>query len=67
MIDVPTDSKNVPTFYTSKQKSAEKAKPAARLCVRLQRVHEQVTNVLALNGPAEWGPSDHCRVMITVS
>ena len=27
--------------------------------------HEQVT-ARALNGIAEWGPSDHCRLLITV-
>ena len=67
MIDVPTDSKNVPTFYTSKQKSAEKANRQLDYVFASRGFHEQVTNVLALNGPAEWGPSDHCRVMITVS
>ncbi len=65
MVGVPPDSKNVPTFYTRGKKPVE-ADRQLDYVFASKGFHEQVS-VKALNGPDEWGPSDHCRVMITVS
>ena len=60
--DVPSDTKNVPTFY----------RPGGRPGTAVNQLdyafasrgfHERVS-VRAMNGIAEWGPSDHCRLMI---
>ena len=65
MPDVPPDSKNVPTFH----KAGESPKSADRqldYAFASRGFHEEVT-VQALNGADEWGPSDHCRLMITIT
>jgi endonuclease/exonuclease/phosphatase family metal-dependent hydrolase len=63
--ELPPESLNVPTYYTSRQKSPENATrqldfvfASAGLAPRLE--------VRALNELAEWGPSDHCRIAITL-
>lgn len=62
---LPMDTLNVPTFYSSR------GTPASAT-VQLDHVfaskgfHENV-RVRALNSVAEWGPSDHCRLMIEVA
>lgn len=66
MVDVPPDSKNLPTYYTPKQKVPEKADRQLDYAFASSGFHEQVT-VRALNGVDEWGPSDHCRLAIEVS
>ncbi len=62
--ELPPDSRNVPTFHSSYQTPATATRQldfvfasqsmADSLCVR------------ALNGVAQWGPSDHCRLEIIV-
>lgn len=64
MVDVPDDSKNVPTYHTIKETPLE-AKRQLDYAFASKGFHKQVT-VRALNSPAEWGPSDHCRLKITV-
>ena len=38
MVDVPPDSKNVPTFDTNKQRGIRKSQPPDRLCVHFQTI-----------------------------
>ena len=64
-VDVPPDTKNVPTFRKKDQKP-EDADRQLDYVFASEGFHKEVS-VRALNGPDEWGPSDHCRVMITVS
>lgn len=62
--ELPKDSRCVPTFHHSQQRPETATrqldfvfapKPFAR------KVHTR-----AMNEPAEWGPSDHCGVVIDV-
>ena len=66
-IDVPADTKNVPTFYYKAKKEGPKD-TANQLdyAFASKGFHKQV-KARALNEIAGWGPSDHCRLMITVS
>ena len=61
---LPNDTKNVPTFYTSRQKP-ETAANQLDYVFASQGFHESVS-VSALNIPAVWGPSDHCRIKIDI-
>ena len=63
--DVPADTKNVPTHYTKGKKSASKADRQLDYAFASRGFHETVT-VRALNGIDEWGPSDHCRLLIEI-
>ena len=65
MVDVPDDSKNVPTWHTGKEDPQE-AKRQLDYVFASRGFHKQV-KARALNGIDEWGPSDHCRLLITVS
>ena len=65
MVDVPDDSKNVPTWHTVKE-GPQESKRQLDYVFASRGFHKQVT-ARALNGIDEWGPSDHCRLMITVS
>ena len=63
--ELPRDSGNVPTYHTNRMTPAEAQRQmdfvfasvalAGRVAVR------------AVNRPEEWGPSDHCRVVIELS
>lgn len=61
---LPMDSKNVPTFALHRK--LENAQLQLDYVFASRGFHESVT-VRALNEPHEWGPSDHCRVLIEVS
>ena len=63
-VDVPTDTRNVPTFHTNRQ-TPETAKNQLDYVFVSRGFHERVS-VRALNDPDEWGPSDHCRIVIDV-
>ena len=63
--DVPADTGNVPTYYTRRQKCAENANRQLDYAFASRGFHERV-RVRALNGIEEWGPSDHCRLLIEV-
>lgn len=66
-VDVPPDTKNVPTFYyKSKKETPREAANQLDYVFASRGFHEQVTT-RAMNGVEEWGPSDHCRLMITVA
>ena len=61
---LPADTKNVPTYHSTRQ-SAETA--ANQLdYVFASRGFDQEINVRAMNEVDEWGPSDHCRLLIEV-
>lgn len=62
--DVPPDTCNVPTYYTNRQ-TPETAKNQLDYVFASRGFHESVS-VRALNAPDEWGPSDHCRIVIDV-
>ena len=63
-VDVPTDTRNVPTYYTNRQ-TPKTAKNQLDYVFVSRSFHERVS-VRALNAPDEWGPSDHCRIVIDV-
>ena len=62
--ELPQDSNNLPTYHTTRMTPAQATRQldfvfgSGCLAERVQ--------VAALNDPSEWGPSDHCRVWITV-
>jgi exonuclease III len=62
--ELPRSSRNVPTFHDDQQSPAEATRQldhvfaSASIAGRVQ--------ASALNAPEEWGPSDHCRLSITV-
>ena len=62
---LPNDNKNVPTYYTTRQKKPENAANQLDYVFASRGFHESVS-VRALNGIEEWGPSDHCRISIEV-
>lgn len=62
--EMPPDSKNVPTFYTNRQ-SPETAVHQLDFVWASRSIAERV-RVRAINGAAEWGPSDHCRIEILI-
>ena len=62
--DVPSDTKNVPTFYPPGS-GPESAVNQLDYVFASHGFHESVS-VLAMNEVEEWGPSDHCRLMIDV-
>ena len=63
--DVPAITCNVPTYQTSHQ-SKEEANRQLDYAFAFKGFHERV-KVRALNKVREWGPSDHCRLLIEVS
>ncbi len=62
---LPGDTKNVPTYYTSRR-SPETAENQLDYAFASRGFHESVT-VRAMNEPGQWGSSDHCRLWIEVS
>ena len=62
--DVPTTTQNIPTFHTTKQSPAQ-ANRQLDYAFASRGFHRSI-NVRALNKVEEWGPSDHCRLMIEV-
>ena len=62
--DVPPDTKNVPTWVWSGHKP-EQANRQFDYAIASRGFHERV-KVRALNRADEWGPSDHCRLLIEV-
>ena len=62
--DVPSDTKNVPTYHRP-GKGPETAVNQLDYAFASRGFHEEVS-VRAMNDVEEWGPSDHCRLMIEV-
>ena len=63
--ELPRDSRNVPTYYSTRQTPSTATRQLD--FVFASRGMADSVSVRALNGPEEWGPSDHCRLEITVS
>lgn len=63
--ELPAGSDDVPTYYTAQQKPAG-ATRQLDFVFASQRLHSRLT-MKALNGVDEWGPSDHCPVVIDIS
>ena len=63
--DVPPDTKNVPTWVRN-GRPPEEANRQFDYAIASRGFHEQV-KVRALNRADEWGPSDHCRLLIEVA
>lgn len=62
--DVPRDTKNVPTYHTVRQ-SPDTAVSQLDYVFASRGFHRRV-RTCAMNSVKEWGPSDHCRLMIEV-
>ena len=62
---LPRDSRNVPTHY-SPGRSPETATRQLDYVFASADLADALT-VRALNEPGEWGPSDHCRIVIEFS
>lgn len=62
--ELPGDSKNVPTFHTSSQ-TPEAATRQLDFVFASEEL-KKLVSVYAMNEPRDWGPSDHCRVLIQV-
>ena len=60
----PENTRDVPTYHSNRQTPAE-ANRQLDYAFASRGFHETVT-VRALNGVEEWGPSDHCRLLIEI-
>ena len=63
-VDVPPDTRNVPTYHTNRA-SPETARNQLDYAFVSHGFGASVS-VRAMNGVDEWGPSDHCRIVIEV-
>ena len=62
---LPCDTENVPTYHTTSQSPAT-AQNQLDYAFASRGFHKSVS-VRALNAVEEWGPSDHCRLLIEVN
>lgn len=62
---LPADTRNVPTYHTVARKPAD-ALSQFDYVFASRGFHNEVT-ARALNTVEEWGPSDHCRLLIEVA
>ena len=62
--DLPSDTKNVPTYY-KRGSGPENATNQLDYAFASRGFHKRVS-VRAMNDVDEWGPSDHCRLMIEI-
>ena len=62
--DSPENTQDVPTFCSNHQTPAE-ADKQFDYAFASRGLHENM-KVRALNGVKEWGPSDHCRLLIEI-
>lgn len=63
--ELPQDSKTVPTFRTSVARPETGTRQLDFVFASDSLKHR--LRVRALNAPEEWGPSDHCRILIELS
>ena len=64
-VELPEDSLNVPTFYTNRQTPAT-ASRQLDFVFASESIADRIS-VKALNSVEEWGPSDHCQIMIEMA
>lgn len=62
--ELPTNSKNVPTFYSNRQ-TPETASRQLDFVFASEKLADNVRAV-AINDPSDWGPSDHCKILIEI-
>lgn len=62
--ELPTDSTCVPTYRHSRQTPAEATRQLD--FVFCSKSIADMVSAKALNDPEDWGPSDHCRLVIEV-
>ncbi len=62
--ELPPDSRNIPTYRT-RQKLPETGTRQLDFVFASAGIYDRVS-ARALNAPEDWGPSDHCRVLIEV-
>jgi endonuclease/exonuclease/phosphatase family metal-dependent hydrolase len=62
--ELPPDSRCVPTFHHSRQSPLTATRQLD--FVFASKPIAQLVRVRAINDPAEWGASDHCRLLIDV-
>jgi exonuclease III len=62
--ELPKDSKCVPTYHHSRQNPATATRQLD--FVFASKFIADRVSARALNDPEEWGPSDHCRIVIDV-
>ena len=63
---LPRDTANVPTYYHAASETTETASLQLDYAFASRGFHERVT-VRALNSGAEWGSSDHSRLLIEIA
>ena len=63
--ELPQESKNVPTFYHSRQSPETATRQLDHVFASTELARS--LKVRALNTPEEWGPSDHCRIEIELA
>ena len=63
---LPDSTDNLPTYYTTHQKTPAAAQNQLDYVFASRGFHQSV-KVKALNAVAEWGSSDHCRLLMEVA
>jgi hypothetical protein len=63
--ELPTDNRTVPTYHTRSQGPAGATRQLDHVFASTSIT--DTIRVAALNEPDEWGPSDHCQIMIELS
>ena len=63
-VGLPEDTRNVPTYYTSRQ-TKETAQNQLDYVFASRGFHHSI-RVKALNNVDEWGSSDHCKLVVDV-
>jgi hypothetical protein len=62
--ELPDSSQDVPTYHTAAQGPAGATRQLD--FVFCSQALDGRVQVRALNTPEEWGPSDHCRILIDI-
>ena len=60
--ELPAESKNVPTFRKAKNNPASAERQLDFVFASIE-LHSRM-KVRAMNDPMDWGPSDHCKILI---
>ena len=63
--ELPEGSKDVPTYYHTRQKSPDEATRQLDFVFCSDKLHSNL-HTLAQNEVDDWGPSDHCRIDISL-
>lgn len=62
--ELPLESRNVPTYHSTHMTPAQATRQLDFVFASTDLVSR--VRVTALNEPGEWGPSDHCRILIEI-